>query len=82
MLDNVFLSPEVDKKVVSDVVGCQETEVAEEAQVDFTEKGQSAANQVGNSAVDSCSNVPSSKMGLSQQELPKTGKTAAPVSWH
>lgn len=80
LLDDVFFSTEVDEKVVSDVVGSLESELERAGHVNTTDRVQTTANHAGNSAVDSNSNVQSSKMGLSQRELAKAGKIAAPVS--
>lgn len=77
LLDDVFLNTEVDEKVVSDLVGSLESELSASGRVNSTARVQSAANYVGSSAVGSNSNVQSSKMGLSQQELAKAGKIAA-----
>lgn len=77
LLDDVFFNTEVDEKVVSDLVGSLESELSASGRVNTTTRVQSAANYVGSSAVGSNSNVQSSKMGLSQQELAKAGKIAA-----
>lgn len=77
MLGDVFLSTEVDEKVVSDLVGSLESELTETRCDNTTARAPSAENHGGNSAVGSSLNVQGSKMGLSQQELAKAGKIAA-----
>ncbi|KAM9855501.1 transcription initiation factor TFIID subunit 4-like [Aulostomus maculatus] len=73
LLDDVFFNTEVDEKVVSDVVGSLESQLVRAGHVKSTTRGQPVANHAGNSAVSSISDVQSSKMGLSQQELAKAG---------
>uniref|UniRef100_A0A671U2F2 TATA-box binding protein associated factor 4 n=1 Tax=Sparus aurata TaxID=8175 RepID=A0A671U2F2_SPAAU len=77
LLDDVFFNTEVDEKVVSDLVGSLECELSGSGRVNAAVRVQSAANNVGNQAKGSNSNVQGSKMGLSQQELAKAGKIAA-----
>lgn len=77
LLGDVFLSTEVDEKVVSDLVGSLESELTETRRDNTTTRAPSAENHGGNSAVGSSLNVQASKMGLSQQELAKAGKIAA-----
>lgn len=77
MLVDVFFNTEVDEKVVSDLVGSVESELSAAGRANTTAGSQSAANHVGSCAVGSNSSVPSSKMGLSQQELAKAGTVAA-----
>lgn len=76
-LDDVFFNTEVEEKVVSDLVGSLESKLSGTGHVNAATGVQSPANHVGNSVVCSNSNVQSSKMGLSQQELAKAGKIAA-----
>lgn len=76
LLDDVFLKTEVDEKVVSDVVGCLESELTGTGYVNAATRVQPAANHAGNSLVRT-SNCQSSKMGLLQQENAKAGKIAA-----
>ncbi|XP_030279454.1 transcription initiation factor TFIID subunit 4 isoform X2 [Sparus aurata] len=73
LLDDVFFNTEVDEKVVSDLVGSLECELSGSGRVNAAVRVQSAANNVGNQAKGSNSNVQGSKMGLSQQELAKAG---------
>lgn len=77
LLDDVFFNTEVDEKVVSDLVGSLECELSGSGRVIAAVRVQSAANNVGNQAKGSNSNVQGTKMGLSQQELAKAGKIAA-----
>ncbi|XP_063320289.1 transcription initiation factor TFIID subunit 4-like [Pelmatolapia mariae] len=76
LLADVFLSTEVDEKVVSDLVGSLESEQTETRRDNTTARAPSAENHGGNSAVGSSLNVQGSKMGLSQQELAKAGTGA------
>ncbi|CAI5648026.1 unnamed protein product [Oreochromis niloticus] len=76
LLGDVFLSTEVDEKVVSDLVGSLESELTETRCDNTTARAPSAENHGGNSAVGSSLNVQGSKMGLSQQELAKAGTGA------
>ncbi|KAM3616951.1 uncharacterized protein V6R79_000252 [Siganus canaliculatus] len=76
LLDDVLSNTEVDEKVVSDLVGSLESELAGSGRVNTTVKVQTAANYVGNLVTGSNSNVQGSKMGLSQQELAKAGTGA------
>lgn len=77
MLGDVFLSTEVDEKVVSDLDGSLESELTETRRDNTTARAPSAENHGRNSALGSSLNVQGSKMGLSQQELAKAGKIAA-----
>lgn len=77
MLGDVFLSTEVDEKVVSDLDGSLESELTETRRDNTTARAPSAENHGGNAALGSSLNVQGSKMGLSQQELAKAGKIAA-----
>uniref|UniRef100_A0A665VNL7 TATA-box binding protein associated factor 4 n=1 Tax=Echeneis naucrates TaxID=173247 RepID=A0A665VNL7_ECHNA len=76
LLDDVFLNTELDGKVVSDLVGCPESELTGAGGVHSYVSAQSTANDVGSSATGGNSNVQGSKMGLSQQELAKARKIA------
>uniref|UniRef100_A0A3P9DK88 TATA-box binding protein associated factor 4 n=1 Tax=Maylandia zebra TaxID=106582 RepID=A0A3P9DK88_9CICH len=68
LLGDVFLSTEVDEKVVSDLDGSLESELTETRRDNTTARAPSAENHGGNSALGSSLNVQGSKMGLSQQD--------------
>lgn len=74
----MFSLTEVEEKVVSVIVGSLESGITGIGHVNTTTWVKSTANFVVNSVVRSNFNDQGSKMGLSQQELAKAGKIAAP----
>uniref|UniRef100_A0A3B4H0V5 TATA-box binding protein associated factor 4 n=1 Tax=Pundamilia nyererei TaxID=303518 RepID=A0A3B4H0V5_9CICH len=80
LLGDVFLSTEVDEKVVSDLDGSLESELTETRRDNTTARAPSAENHGGNSALGSSLNVQGSKMGLSQQELAKAASGVVMVT--
>ncbi|KAM6982238.1 transcription initiation factor TFIID subunit 4-like [Tautogolabrus adspersus] len=81
-LGDVLLNTAVDEKVVGDTVGSLECVLTEVDRVNTNSRTQFAENHVSSPAVLSnvYTNVQSSKMGLSQQELAKTGAHGGVIS--
>ncbi|XP_060912952.1 transcription initiation factor TFIID subunit 4-like [Labrus mixtus] len=82
LLGDVLLDTAADEKVVGDTVGSSESGVTEAGRVNTNSTTQFAENHVGSVAVlsNACTNVQSSKMGLSQQEVAKTGAHGGVIS--
>ncbi|KAJ8360837.1 hypothetical protein SKAU_G00173620 [Synaphobranchus kaupii] len=72
LLDEVFFNTEVDEKVVSDLVGSLESELAGSGHGNPEVRGQAVGNHVASPVVGGNTNVQESKMGLAQ-EVAKAG---------
>ncbi|XP_036386981.1 transcription initiation factor TFIID subunit 4 [Megalops cyprinoides] len=72
LLDEVFFNTEVDEKVVSDLVGSLESELAGSGHGNSEVRGQAVGNHVASPGVGGNTNVQESKMGLAQ-EVAKAG---------
>ncbi|XP_066558604.1 transcription initiation factor TFIID subunit 4 isoform X2 [Amia ocellicauda] len=72
LLDDVFFNTEVDEKVVSDLVGSLESELAGSGHGNSEARGQAVGNHIASAGVTGNANVQESKMGLAQ-ELAKAG---------
>ncbi|KAG9353202.1 hypothetical protein JZ751_017778 [Albula glossodonta] len=72
LLDEVFFNTEVDEKVVSDIVGSLESELAGSGHRNPEVRGQAVGNHVASPVVGGNTNVQESKMGLAQ-EVAKAG---------
>nr|XP_023646332.1 transcription initiation factor TFIID subunit 4 isoform X3 [Paramormyrops kingsleyae] len=67
LLDEVFFHTEVDEKVVSDLVGSLESELAGSGHANSQAKGQALANHVTGFGARGNTNVQESKVGLAQE---------------
>ncbi|XP_061075661.1 transcription initiation factor TFIID subunit 4-like isoform X2 [Conger conger] len=72
LLDEVFFNTEVDEKVVSDIVGSLESELAGSGHGNPEARVQAVGNHVASPVVGGNTNVQDSKMGLAQ-EVAKAG---------
>ncbi|XP_048877552.1 transcription initiation factor TFIID subunit 4 [Brienomyrus brachyistius] len=67
LLDEVFFHTEVDEKVVSDLVGSLESELAGSGHANSQARGQALANHVAGFGAGVNTNVQESKVGLAQE---------------